>query len=329
MERFRGHLVVVLWIVAIAVAYFVSAQIGLRSALVVAQVTPLWPPTGIGVACLLLLGPRVWPGIALGAFATNIVIGPTLPAVFAITVGNTLAPLLAYLLLERVGFRRGFDRLADALALVFLGALAGMLVSATIGSVTLVLTDTIAVQEFWASWSVWWTGDAMGVLTITPLILLATTARKPATWRPLRIAEAVVLVTGTFLVAVAATLVLPNLLFLVFPLLIWAALRFHLAGAMPCALIASVVVIGAAAQEFPAFDGLELTTRMIVVQAFNGSVVLTALLLATITAQRDRARRTVDEACAQLTQAVTILASAHPLAGMTEVLRRTGSVDSG
>ena len=50
--------------------------------------------------------------------------------------GNTVAPLVAATLLMRVGFRRQLDRQQDALAIVFIGALASMLISATIGSCT-------------------------------------------------------------------------------------------------------------------------------------------------------------------------------------------------
>src|SRR5437763_554279 len=101
---------VVLRLLAVTAAYYASARLGLLLALVNGQVTPLWPPTGIALVCLLLLGVRVWPGIALGAFLVNLPIGPTLPAVLAISAGNTLAPVCAGLLLRRIGFRTELDR---------------------------------------------------------------------------------------------------------------------------------------------------------------------------------------------------------------------------
>src|SRR5262245_30427232 len=85
----------VLQILAVAAAYYVAARIGLLQELVRGQVTPLWPPTGVALVCLLLLGGRVWPGIALGAFLVNAPIGPSALAIVAITTGNTLAPLCA------------------------------------------------------------------------------------------------------------------------------------------------------------------------------------------------------------------------------------------
>lgn len=309
-------------VVAVAAAYFGAAQVGLRLALVGQQVTPIWPPTGIALAALLVFGLRSWPGIALGAFVSNVLLGPTLPAVLVISLGNTAAPVCAYLLLRRAGFRNQFHRLGDALALVFLGALGGMLVSATIGSATLAAVSDEPFN-FWATWSVWWTGDAMGVLAFTPLLLLAEGIRMPRRWHPLRVAEAVVVLVGTLVVALVAAFGTAPLLFLVFPLLIWAAVRFRLAGALPCAVIASVVATVAASRDLPVYAGLDLTAKMIDLQLFNASVALTALLHATVIVQRDHARSAVDDACAQLAQAVVLLGKGSPLGdGMLDVVQR-------
>ncbi|MBF6175674.1 MASE1 domain-containing protein [Nocardia blacklockiae] len=319
---FRTQAAAVLRGVAVAAAYFVAAQAGLQLALVGQQVTPIWPPTGIALACLLVLGPRSWPGIALGAFATNILIGPSLPAVLAITAGNTAAPVCAYLLLRRAGFRNQFQRVGDALALVFLGALGGMLVSATIGSATLALA-TDGPRNFWGTWSVWWTGDAMGVLTFTPLLLLLERSRMFKPLNVFRAVEAVGVLAGTLAVTLVAVSNSGALMFLVFPFLIWAAVRFRLAGALPCALIASLVATVAASRDLPVYTGLDLTAKMIVLQLFNASVALTALLHATVIVQRDHARAAVDDACAQLAQAVLVLGKGSPLGdGIVEVVNR-------
>jgi integral membrane sensor domain MASE1 len=303
----RGYLVVCLRIVLVAAAYIVAAKLGLTLALVRGQVTPLWPPTGIGLACLLLMGIRALPGIPLGAFAVNISLGPSLPVVLGITAGNTLAPLCAYLLLNRVGFRQELDRLRDAVALVFIGALGGMLVSATFGVGTLFVAGALPASGFWASWSVWWTGDAMGVLVITPTLLVASRVR----WRwqrpTLRWLEAAILLTCELGVVIVAGKTNTPLFFLAFPLLTWAALRFQLRGSAPCALIiASAAAIGASHGSGPFMD-LSLLQKMIVLQVFNASIALTALMLAAIISQRNDAMRAVERAVGQLTDAVATL----------------------
>jgi integral membrane sensor domain MASE1 len=302
------HLALAVRIGGVAALYYLGALVGLRLALVDGQVTPLWPSTGVALAALLVFGPRVWPGILLGALAVNIPLGPTPAAVAMISVGNTLAPLCAYLLLTLVHFRRDLARLKDSLTLVFLGAFTGMLVSATIGTAALVSAGRVPGGNFWATWSVWWTGDAMGVLLVAPLLLIPRNTRLPKRIPPLRAAEAVALIGGTFAVTTIGTSSTVHLLFLPFPFLIWGGLRFRQAGAMLAAVTASIVAILAVARGEDAFAPLDLAHAMIGLQAFNMCVALTALIHATIATQRDAARQDIEAACVQLTESLTALA---------------------
>ncbi|MFI1168010.1 MASE1 domain-containing protein [Streptomyces sp. NPDC020801] len=311
-ERLRRGGVAAVEICAMAALYYGSARAGLLQQLVRGQVTPLWPPTGIALAGLLILGPRILPGIALGAFLVNVSLGPSVPAVLVIALGNTLAPLCSYVLLRRTGFRTDMDRLRDALALIFLGAFTGMLVSATIGSGTLFLAGVLGAGAFWPTWSVWWTGDAMGVLVVAPVVLVLRSARWPRDAPPSRWVEASLLVAATACVGLVETGRTP-LMFLGFPLLIWAAFRFQLAGAAPCALAVSSFAIVAAARGTGTFAGHDLLTKMITLQAFNGSASLTALVLAAAVSERIGARKEIERACSQLAEMVTrITAGAHP-----------------
>ncbi|MFH8733428.1 MULTISPECIES: MASE1 domain-containing protein [unclassified Streptomyces] len=302
-ERLRRGAAAALEICVVAAVYYGSAKLGLLQQLVRGQVTPLWPPTGIALASLLLRGPRVWPGIALGALVVNISLGPSLPAVLAIVAGNTLAPVCSYALLCRAGFRIELARLRDVLALIFLGAFTGMLVSATIGSGTLALAGVVGADGFWPTWSVWWTGDAMGVLVVTPVLLVLRSARWPKDAPPFRWVEGFLLVAATAGVGLVATGSAP-LMFLSFPLLIWAAFRFQLAGAAPCALAVSTFTIIAAARGTGPFTGHDLLTSMITLQAFNGSSALTALLVAAAVSERNQFQQEISQACGYLAEMV-------------------------
>ncbi|WP_152617572.1 MASE1 domain-containing protein [Phaeacidiphilus oryzae] len=301
---------VVLGILAVAVAYYATAQAGLQEQVVVkgAKVTPLWPPTGVSLTCLLLFGLRVWLGIPLGALLTVASIGSLTPAAAVIVAGNALAPLCSYLLLRRVGFRNDLSRLSDGLALVFLGALAGMLISSTAGSTALLAEGMLPASGFWRIWAAWWTGDAMGVLTITPVLLTVRNIRLPGGHRVLRWAEPAALLLGTVAVAVLVTRSSLSLLFLVFPLLIWAALRFQLAGAAPCVLLVSVIaVLGATGHRGP-FAHQGVLGTMVVLQALNGAAALTGLLLGAVVAEREATFRRIEQACVDLAEVVERLA---------------------
>ncbi|MEU1623852.1 MASE1 domain-containing protein [Streptomyces sp. NPDC020096] len=294
----------VLQICVVAALYYASGKLGLLQQLVRGQVTPLWPPTGIALASLLLLGLRVWPGIAFGALLINVTLGPSIPAVLAIMAGNTLAPLCSYALLRRAGFRTQMNRLRDALALVFLGAFTGMLISATVGSSTLHLARALPAGGFWPTWWVWWTGDAMGVLVVAPVLLVLRSAHWPKGAPPSRWEEGSLLVAATLGVGFLETAPVP-LTFLAFPLLTVAAFRFQRAGAAPCALAVSTFAILAATRRSGPFAGHSLLTDMIALQAFNGAAALTALLIAAAVTERNQTQKEIEQACRRLSEMAT------------------------
>ncbi|WP_051971177.1 MASE1 domain-containing protein [Kitasatospora azatica] len=305
-----------LQILAVAAVYLAAGRIGLLQQVVVAgaKVTPLWPPTGIAVTCLLLLGLGVWPGIALGAFLVIATIGPVHPSSIGIIGGNTLAPLAACLILRRVGFRIELDRLRDGLALVFLGALGGMLISATIGTCVLVWDGSLPLHSFWSTWSAWWTGDAMGVLVFTPLLLALRIARMPEDPGAFDWVEPLLLLAVTAGVTVVATSTHLSLLFLVFPVLIWAALRYQMIGAAPCVLLVSVLTVAAARDHTGPFDNQGLVAEMVVLQALNGCAALTGLLLSAIIAEQKSTYNRIEQACLGLAEVVARLAPGEPAA---------------
>jgi integral membrane sensor domain MASE1 len=297
---------------AIALVYFVAGRLGLIRQLVVggAVYTPIWPPTGIALACLLVLGLRCWTGIALGALLVILSITSIGPTTAVTVFGNTAAPVCSYLMLRRVGFRTDMNRLRDGLVLVFLGALTGMLISPTIGVGLLVLTDKLPIQDFGSVWLAWWVGDAMGVLLVTPLLLMLYRMRPPL--RLARWQEAVALALTAFALVPLATRSDISLLFLVYPLLIWTALRFQFMGSMICALFASVMATVAATDAVGPFGRLTHTEVMVKLQAFNGTMALTALLLSAVITEQRNTRSTVERACQELIQVLDHLAAGQP-----------------
>src|SRR5256885_11370127 len=162
--RRAGKLNLLLQLTVVGLAYWFAAGVSLRLALVHGQVTPVWPPPGIALVAILVLGRRVWPAVFLAALAVNLPIGPSILGAASIASGNTLAPLFAAALLKRAGFRIELDRLRDAVAIIVLGALVAMTISATVGTVVLVLSSAVPAGSFLSSWAVWWTGGARGAL---------------------------------------------------------------------------------------------------------------------------------------------------------------------
>ena len=300
----------------VALAYYLTAQLGLRLALVHGQVTPVWPPTGIAVVAFLVLGYRMWPAVAAGALATNLPLGPSPAGAAIIAAGNTLAPLAAAALMRFAGLQLDLERVRDAGAIV-LGALAGMAISATAGSLVLVLLGPVPADSFAATWAVWWTGDAMGVLLVAPFLLsFRPSPNRPALgWR-----QQLELAGLLAAVALVTFVVFENrfrLEYIVYPLIMLAALRFRLRGAAPAALVASGVAVWAAVNDSGPFAGETLLQKMVTLQVFNVFVALASFVLVAYVETRRRAQqaRTSSEAKSEF-----LRVASHELRGPLSVL---------
>jgi PAS domain S-box-containing protein len=290
----------VLAIVALGVLYYLAARIGLRLAVVEENITPLWPPTGLALVAFLRYGRRLWPGVAIAAFLVNLPI-TNFPAALITAAGNTVAPMLAAWLLERVGFRQQIDRVRDVAALVVLAALLSMTVSATIGTAALELSSATPLEGFWTAWSAWWAGDAMGILVVAPFLLCVLTWREVEPklgWR--RLPEALALLVLLVTASVFAMWNTGQLLFLIPPLLAWIAWRFQLRGAAPAVLLVSVLAAWAATREMGWFADLSLAQRMLTLQLFNATIAFTAFFLSALVSERMRARERLQRAADDL-----------------------------
>src|SRR5207245_1974356 len=78
----------------VGVVYVVAGKLGLAFAIVHASATPVWPPTGIALAAMLLLGRGIWPVIFVGAFLVNVTTAGSVLSSLGIAAGNTLEALV-------------------------------------------------------------------------------------------------------------------------------------------------------------------------------------------------------------------------------------------
>jgi PAS domain S-box-containing protein len=276
-------------IVLVAGAYFATAKLGLQLASANPSITAVWPPTGIALAAILIWGYRVWPGVALGAALANTFTGDApAGAVVGITIGNTLEALAGAYLLNLAGFRPALDRIRDVLALVLAAGLSTT-VSATLGVTSLWIGDQISsAGDLPSAWRVWWLGDLAGDLLVAPLLLVLASVGRPR-FDARRAAEACALVVTLVALSLLVFTRDVPMAFLLFPPLIWAALRFHqLGAAFASLLVATIAVIFVNNDRGPFAHG-SLDDSLMLSQAYTGIAAATALLLAAITAERARA----------------------------------------
>jgi len=275
-------------IAALAAVYYGAAKLGLTLAFANRSVTAVWPPAGIALAALLLWGYRYWPGVALGALFANGWTGVPIETVLGITVGNTLEALAGTYLLRRVArFRTSLRRVRDVLALVVLGAVVSTLVAATIGVASLRVGDAVSTDALGSTFRVWWLGDMGGDLLVAPFVLLVVGHWREARWD--RWLEGLLLLAALAGISALALARSEPLAYVVFPLLIWAALRLGPHGAATANLIVAVIAVAYTANGHGGFVEGTRDDSLLLSQTFMGVAAVTSLLLAAIAAERQRA----------------------------------------
>src|SRR5437899_553082 len=179
--------------------YFCAGKLGLSMAFLHHSATAVWPPTGLAMAAMLLLGYRVWPAILVGAFLVNWSI-PQLPLPsLAIAIGNTLEALVGAVLVRRfAGGANAFDEAASIFRFVCLAALPTTALSASIGIASLASAHLLAGGSSFAVWLTWWLGDFVSDLLVAPLLLLWLTPPWPR-FQLRRFAEGAIMILAVWI----------------------------------------------------------------------------------------------------------------------------------
>jgi signal transduction histidine kinase/integral membrane sensor domain MASE1 len=264
----------------LACAYVAGAKIGLALAFSHPLVTAVWPPTGIAVAALVIWGWRVWPGVLLGALAANALSGAGIETSAGIAMGNTLAPVAAVFLINKLRVRSTFESLRDVVLMTG-AAMVAMTISATLGTAVLALAGK---DGGYTAWRLWWIGDTMGVLLVTPL-LLTTFSRALSSSVFSREWKRSAFLLGAFaVVTVAAVQTGSPIGYLVVPLGLWIAMRLEQEGAAAAALIMSMIDVWhtTAAPRI----GSTIEQQLISIQGINATIAIILLSFAAVMQER-------------------------------------------
>jgi len=319
---------------ATGLGYYLGARLGVAASAMSEGIAIFWLPNGILLAALLLAPRRDWPWILLAAVAAEIAADlPTFTLIQALGFAavNLFECLLAAWLLQRAARPFALDRLRH----VGLFGVHALVVACGLAALLGASIYTLSVQtatSFWSFWAIWWLGDGMGVLLITPLLL--GWLRGPSRPGERRFPEGVALLVLTLLLTTwvfsqGATENFPRRPFLLFPLPLWAAVRFGVRGTAGIGLLIAVIAItatlngvGPLLATTPA-DTVLLLQEYLAVLAFS-SLALAALVqeLRTTHDELDRLNRELEARVATRTQELHLanqhleaLASIDPLTG--------------
>jgi len=318
---------------AVAATYYLAGRAGLELAYLDGAVTAMWPPAGLGLAALFLFGVRLWPGIVVGDFLLADFSTPA-GTILGQVVGNTVAVIAGALLLRRLTEgRAALERVSDVLSFVACAVLTA-LVSAAFGPLSLVAGDVIEPGQLGEVLRTWTLSDASGALVVAPLLLTWAARGTAGIHRRHAIEGAVVLVVLVLLAELPPQRDVP---YVVFPVLLWAALRFGPRGAATAILVVCAITVWNTAQEEGPFVRDSITDSLLATQLFVAISALTSLILAAVTAERAGAaralaaaeaeqRRLAGEQAALRRVATLVAAEAEPRRVFAQVTEEVGRI---
>lgn len=286
-------------VAALAAAYVGLGKLGLVIDPADGFAALVWPPTGLSLAALLLAGSRLWPGVAIGAFVVNAWAGAPLLVATAMAAGNTLEALIGYHVLRRATpSRNPLCTLRGTLALILIAAPLGASASAAIGVVSLLAGGIVPRAHFTSTWCTWWLGDLTSALVVAPAILAWGGAlRGPVTRRAIiessvMVLSVVAVSAFVFLDLPLATSWAPGMAYMLFPPIIWTAIRFGPRGAGTVMLLATALAITGTVLGRGPFVLPVMFQGLVGLQKFIAIVAATSAILGAVVSER----RQVEEA---------------------------------
>src|SRR5215212_746625 len=277
----------VIGVASLAGFYYAGAKVGYLLEFSGPVAAIVWLPVGIGIAFLYLGGLRYWPGVLIGDLFANDYM--TLPVGSALgqTCGNVLEVVLATVLIRRFVRRGSPVDSVSGVGWLVVAIAAGTALSATVGASSLLLGDVISWHDAPKVWRTWWLGDSSGALVLVPL---AIAWYRPVVrrWHRGRGIEAVLMVGTVVALAEFATRSHRPLTYLVFPALIWAALRLGRRGATLALALTVLVAVWNTIHYAGPFHVDSISRSVLSVQLFIAVAALTTLSLAAVVAEREQ-----------------------------------------
>jgi len=302
--------------IAVGIAYFVAAQLGLALLTKPDGVAVFWPAAGVSSGVLIVLGRDARLPVASGVMVATIIANLTgdrniwSATVFALC--NAGEALLTAWLIERY-FGSGFspDRLRHML---------GLLAAAIVATAASGVGGTMAFKLFhsptaplWTIWGHWFASDAVGIITVAPLMIgFAKALRKPPP--PNEIIEGIVALV-VLAVINAITVLLPPESWepalppaLLFPFLLWIAARCQPVFAAAAVFIVSLTIVWTITFGLGHFGdtALPIGDRILEAQIAILGIALKAYVLAALFAERRHHEAVLEESEARLQEALTV-----------------------
>jgi diguanylate cyclase (GGDEF)-like protein/PAS domain S-box-containing protein len=307
-------------ILALAILYFLTAKLGQTLAIPPGNVTPVWIPSGIILAAVLVKGYGIWPGIFLGAFAGNVsayfspdsaaAIVRALIAGTANGLGDSLCALVgAFLILKYTRNPFPFNRLSHVFRFIVYGAIAGSFISALFGVTGLWAMGFLPWDQYGPVFLTWWTGDGVGVLILTPILLSLlcpppSQSHKPGTRLETLFYLGALTTTAFYSLGFSEQQLGHVGLFALLPLSMWSIFRLSQRVTHASILIIASLAITFTALNVGWLQGKALNDALIELQLFMATISISLLILDSIFIQKQTAERSLHRLNTTLEQRV-------------------------
>ena len=166
--------------------------------------TPLWPPTGLALALVLLRGYRIWPTILVGALYPYLMADRSLLEFGSVGIGTLLAAFAGTWLIGRwSNGSRTFDTPSGVAKFAVISFVPVTIISSGTVLAGLILANRVSVSDSVATWPTWWLADAAATLLIAPVVVLwaITPLRNSSKWSLLELVAVALLVSVIGIVA--------------------------------------------------------------------------------------------------------------------------------
>ncbi len=269
---------------------------------------PFWPPNVVLFCALLLVPPRLWWLYLLAAFPAHVItelgVGMPIPQMLVAFVTNcAVAVLNAGATRYFLGPLPWFDSLRKACLYVAITAVASPALVA-LGGAFVPILDAGDIDKYWTFWLQWYVSNSVSSLALGTVVLTWLGGRhETLTQLPMRtLVEASLLVAGLFIVCAGAfesskgTLasgLLPAVLYLPLPLILWAAIRFGAKGASTAILVVAVALLWKALKGPNPFMAETPEASVFAIQAFLIGLAIPVLLLGAAIDETRRAEQAV------------------------------------
>src|SRR5438046_4627975 len=285
----------------LTLVYFIAGKVGLVLASLHASASPVWPPAGIALAALLVLGYRIWPAILVGAFLVNATTAGNVATSLAIAAGNTLEAVCGAWLVNRfAGGTSVFDRPQGVFKFA-LAAVVSTIISPFFGVTSLALGGFADWANYGAIWLTWWLGDTTGDLLIAPLIILWSVPSKRR-WNNSQAVEVGVLLLLLFVLSeavfggwLAISARSYPIAFICGPIVIWTAFRFTQRETATGIFILSAIAIWGTLHGFGPFVRETENQSLLALQWWIAVLTITAMAASADMAERQRAEEALQQ----------------------------------